>query len=108
MKLQGMMLYVVLPLTSIATMAAAGPEEEAAAAAAAEKMQTEAGQADSNAMVCKKFPPPTGTRLGARQICKTNAEWRMLERAQQNDIAKLQSMRSRDAPGRGFSGESGN
>ena len=58
---------------------AVGPEEEAAAAAAAEKMQREAGQADRNAMVCKKFPPPTGTRLRARQICKSQAEWDMIE-----------------------------
>lgn len=26
-------------------------------------------------VVCKKFPPPAGTRIGKRQICKTQAEW---------------------------------
>ena len=90
MKLQGMMLYVVLPLTAMATMAASGPEEEAAAAAAAEKMQEEAGQADRNVMVCKKFPPPTGTRMRARQICKTKAEWDFLEDETYDAVDRVQ------------------
>lgn len=30
-------------------------------------------------IVCKKFPPPVGTRLRERKICKTNAEWEMIK-----------------------------
>ena len=28
-----------------------------------------------NKTVCKRFPPPVGTRLGERKICKSKAEW---------------------------------
>jgi hypothetical protein len=28
-------------------------------------------------VVCQTFPPPVGTRLGERRICKTVAEWRL-------------------------------
>lgn len=87
---------VLLLLSAPALMAFAGPEEEAAAKKAAE------ATSGANGMLCKTLPPPVGTRIGKRQVCKTRAEWRALEQAQQDDIHKLQSLRSRDAPGRGF------
>ena len=72
-------------------MAAAGPDEEAAAAAAAEKMQEEAGSADRNVMVCKKFPPPTGTRAARkRQICKTKAEWEQMDKDRYDTLDRVQ------------------
>lgn len=30
-------------------------------------------------VVCKKFDPPTGSRIGKRQICRTQAEWDLLK-----------------------------
>lgn len=30
---------------------------------------------DPKAKVCKKQPPPTGSHIGERRICKTQAEW---------------------------------
>jgi len=44
-------------------------------AAAVEKKQT----SNANEILCKKFPAPTGTRLGDRKICKTNAQWQTIE-----------------------------
>ncbi|MBB3764574.1 hypothetical protein [Sphingomicrobium lutaoense] len=67
---------------------AAGPAEEAAAAEAAKKTQEEKG--GPNAYVCKKMPPPVGTRLRARQICKTQAEWDMMEEDTQDGLRKMQ------------------
>lgn len=26
-------------------------------------------------VVCKKMPPPVGSRIGPRKVCKTQAEW---------------------------------
>ncbi|WP_265528552.1 hypothetical protein [Sphingomicrobium marinum] len=72
-------------------IAAAGPEEEAAAAAAAEKQQAEAGADDRNVMVCKKFDPPTGTRAARkRQICKSKAEWEMMEKEAYDTVDRVQ------------------
>lgn len=72
-------------------IAAAGPEEEAAAAAAAKKMEADAGEADRNVMVCKKFPPPTGTRAARkRQICKTKAEWDQIDKDRYDALDRVQ------------------
>jgi hypothetical protein len=72
-----------------ALASAAGPVEEAAAAEAALKSQEEKG--GPNAYVCKKLPPPVGTRLGARQICKTRANWELLETDMQDGLRKMRS-----------------
>lgn len=29
----------------------------------------------SNRIICRRFPPPVGTRIGARNICQTQAQW---------------------------------
>lgn len=72
-------------------IAATSPEEEAAAAAAAKKQQEEAGQADRNVMVCKKFDPPTGSRAARkRQICKSKAEWAMMEEEAYDAVDRVQ------------------
>ncbi|NNC48407.1 MAG: hypothetical protein HKO13_08275 [Sphingomonas sp.] len=72
-------------------IAAAGPDEEAAAAAAAEKMKEEAGKNDRNVMICKKFPPPTGTRAARkRQVCKSKAEWDMLDKDRYDTLDRVQ------------------
>lgn len=34
-------------------------------------------KSDGNKMICKSFPPPSGTRLGARRVCQTRAEWKI-------------------------------
>lgn len=45
------------------------------------------GERDKNSRkVCKSTAPPTGTRLGARRICRTAAEWKMVERRNQEII----------------------
>lgn len=75
---------------ALTLLGATNPEEEAAAAAAAAKMRAEAGQDDRNAMVCKKFPPPTGTRLRARQVCKTKAEWDLMQKDTYDTLDRVQ------------------
>ncbi|NNC73027.1 MAG: hypothetical protein HKN78_09150 [Sphingomonadaceae bacterium] len=30
-------------------------------------------------IICRRMPPPAGSRIGARNICKTAAEWAQLE-----------------------------
>jgi hypothetical protein len=37
-----------------------------------------AAEDDSKKIICKKAKPATGTRLGARRICHTKAEWAMI------------------------------
>lgn len=64
---------IVLPLALAPLMMAA--QAPSPPPSAVQKKQT----TDAHKTVCKKFPPPTGSRLGDRKICKTNAEWQMVE-----------------------------
>lgn len=36
--------------------------------------------------VCRREPPPTGSRLGSRRICRTEFEWRMSQEAAQRAL----------------------
>lgn len=78
----------LLALSAPMMIAAAGPAEEAAAAEAAKKTQEEKG--GPNAFICKKMPPPAGTRLRARQICKTQAEWDLMEQDMRDGLRESQ------------------
>lgn len=53
---------------------------------------TEAGAntPDNDKMICKKFPPPTGTRLRARKICATKQEWALQEQTRDTQMDNLQ------------------
>jgi hypothetical protein len=48
-----------------------------------------------NTRVCKRFPPPVGTRLGERKICKTKAEWDQERAETMMIIGKAQQQRQR-------------
>jgi len=39
---------------------------------------------DPNAVVCKRLAPETGTRLGSRTQCMTNAQWDEVTRQSQS------------------------
>lgn len=41
-------------------------------------------------VVCKKFPPPVGTRIRARTICKTQVEWNLIRQEEQNALERVQ------------------
>ena len=77
----------LLAMSAPLMIAAAGPEEEAAAAEAAKKTQEEKG--GPNASICKKLPPP-GSRLGKRQVCKTQAEWDAMEQDMRDGLRESQ------------------
>lgn len=47
------------------------------------------GPAMGSAIVCKKFPPPVGSRIGRRQICKTQAEWDFIQDQEQEAIDRV-------------------
>lgn len=39
-------------------------------------------KADDDATVrCKRLPPPVGSRMGGKKVCKTNAAWRLEQEA---------------------------
>lgn len=50
--------------------------------------KTDAEAAKANEVVCKKFDPPTGSRIGKRQICKTKAQWDFIQDQEQEAIER--------------------
>lgn len=73
-------------------IAAVAPLLVASGIAAAQQAQTTqpvtasaTSKPKSTDVVCKKFPPPAGTRIGKRQICKTQAEWDYIQ-AQEKEV----------------------
>lgn len=97
-------------LASIALMSAAALAEEAPATGAAPptpptttapattptdnaaQAQTQAQEGDDK-IVCKKEPPPVGSRMGARKVCRTVAEWRRIASLARETTGEIQSRR---------------
>lgn len=55
------------------------------AGAALQDSQQEAEEAEgainsSNRVICRRMPPPPGTRIGGRNICATEAQWERYQR----------------------------
>lgn len=81
--MRGMIKTVWLPAIVIA--AVAGPP------AVAQEGQTVSN--DATEIVCRRLAPPTGTRLGPRNVCKTQEQWDA-EQAQYREEVQRQQDRS--------------
>ena len=33
----------------------------------------------ANEIVCRRYPPPTGSRIGSRRICRTQHQWDVID-----------------------------
>lgn len=40
-------------------------------------------------IICQRMPPPAGSRIGSRNICKTQAQWAQLERERRQQTDRL-------------------
>jgi hypothetical protein len=49
-----------------------------------------------NKIVCKKLPPPTGSRIGPRKICKTVADWRRQAQIADDVTTEIQKRKGYD------------
>lgn len=47
--------------------------------------------ADDQKIVCRKEPPPVGSRMGGRKVCHTVAEWRRIEAAARETTQEIQA-----------------
>ena len=55
-------------------------------------------------MVCKTLPPPTGSLIGGRHICKTQREWDAREKQSQDAIRRGQTFGGMKSTGPGGAG----
>ena len=62
-----------------------------AAAYANQQESSVAPSSETSAMteiVCVRMAPPTGSRIGARRVCKTKHEWDLIEQANREEIER--------------------
>lgn len=45
---------------------------------------------DAREIVCRRMPPPAGTRIGPRNICRTQAEWDLLQQQNREEVERQQ------------------
>ncbi len=88
---------ILLVIAAAAFAVPALAEDAAPPPAAAPGMQAPTAKGDAatdtsylDRVVCKTLPPPTGTMLGSRKVCKTEREWRELTKRSQDDINSKQ------------------
>ena len=58
--------------------------------------QAQPAQEGENKIVCKKLPPPIGSRIGPRKICKTVANWRRQAQDADDATGEIQRRRGYD------------
>lgn len=70
-----------------------------AAPAFAEDQNAQQSQPSAdNPMICKNEQAATGSRIGARKICRTRNEWRAQEQNDRSTVDQAQSSSLRAAP----------
>lgn len=85
------MLKLICASVSVALIAA--PAIAQAPAAAPAQTQTTAKNNDPNEKICVK-EESTGSRLGAKRICMTRAEWADRKLQDQQELTRVQTQRS--------------
>lgn len=87
-----MRIFKIATLAAAATMIAAAP---ASAQSNSSNDSADAGETNAaNRIVCRRFPPPTGTRIGPRRVCKTQHEWDIIDQ-ETRDVMENVGNRSR-------------
>ena len=85
------MLKLICASVSVALIAA--PAIAQAPAAVPAQTQTTAKKDDPNEKICVK-EESTGSRLGAKRICMTRAEWADRKLQDQQELTRVQTQRS--------------
>lgn len=91
MRKFGLLLVSVSALTVLSAGAMASIAGSADSTPPTTAPQSSAAADDSNKMVCRTLPPPTGTRLGNRHECHTQAEWDERMREDQKKTSQIQN-----------------
>lgn len=49
-------------------------------------------------IVCRRLPPPSGTRIGLRNVCKTQAEWDAEQAQYRQEVQRQQDLSHMGSP----------
>ncbi len=75
------------------------PSGEATTTTTPEQPAPEAADSNDQKVVCRKEEAMTGSRLGARKICRTVAEWRRISETAKQTVEEIQTKDTRGPPG---------
>lgn len=73
------------------TVLASAAMADAAAPAPAPTTPSATASSDLDKMVCRSLAPATGTRIGARRVCRTQREWDDIRVQSQKETDKMQN-----------------
>lgn len=69
----------------------APPQQQVTPAPTDKDGATPAPAADDDKIVCKNEPPPIGSRMGGKKVCRTVAEWRRIQAAAKETTDEIQN-----------------
>jgi hypothetical protein len=82
---------IAMGLMTWAGVALADPDTAASAPAASTVAPTPAAATeDSDRVVCRMSPAPTGSRLGSSRECHTQKQWDMMHQQAQENVNNMQ------------------
>lgn len=88
------------PVSATADQTTTAPVASGGGSTAAETTDNSV-QAELNRVVCRKLPPPLGSRLGGRTVCMTQREWDEQRSGAQRELERMQRIPSARGPGAG-------
>ncbi len=94
---------VLVMLLAVAMAAPIWAADDPAASGQAGSQPPTAAENSSgpDTVVCKNFPPPTGSRIGGRRICHTEREWEQLQFEAQQALKRFQGAGAVSTPNAG-------
>lgn len=85
---------------SMAAVAAALMMAATASAIAGQQTAAQTPEETSNALriVCRRMPPPAGSRIGQRNVCKTQAQWDAEQAQYRQEVQRQQDLSHMGSP----------
>jgi hypothetical protein len=88
----------MLKLVTLAAVAVFGTAPLLAQVSSIETARPASKPADPNKLICERVEK-TGTRLGARRVCMTAAQWDAQRREQREDLERVQRIQNQSPSG---------
>lgn len=84
---------VLFSLCGLCMQAGAADSDYPATLTVMPNPSSDAAKSDPDHIVCVLGDAPTGSRIGASRVCRTEAEWRILRREERRELTNLQIQR---------------
>jgi hypothetical protein len=97
-SLKPLLLGAALAIVCVPAAFADTPPPQTPATTSDNSAQNPQQKADEDKVVCRKEPPPVGSRLGGRKVCRTVKEWRRIDEDARAAAGEMQQQGRGDPP----------